>query len=55
MEEALDLASDSILNNNKKKKMLAHHDVGGVQLDTRDEVGHDASDTKVHSFYFLNL
>jgi hypothetical protein len=33
---------------------LAHHDVG-CQVDTRYEVGHDASDTKVHSFYFLNF
>jgi len=34
-----------------------HHD-GGVQLDRRYEVGHDASATKVHSFYdsyFLNF
>jgi hypothetical protein len=29
------------------------HDVGG-QVDTRYEVGHDASDAKVHSFHFLN-
>jgi hypothetical protein len=33
---------------------LAHHDVGGW-VDNRYEVGHDASDTKVNSFYFLNL
>jgi len=33
---------------------LGHHDVGGVHLDIRYEVGHDASDIKVHLFYFLN-
>jgi len=28
-------------------RRLAHHDAGGVQLDTRYEMGHDAGDTKV--------
>jgi len=33
---------------------LGHHDVGGIHLDTRYEVVHDASDIKVNLFYFLN-
>ena len=41
--------------NSQYVRRLAHHDVVGVQLDTRYEVGHDESDTKVHSFYFLNF
>jgi hypothetical protein len=35
--------------------MPTHQDVDGVQLDTRDEVGHDTTDTKVHLFCFLNF
>jgi len=41
--------------NSQCVRRLAHHDVGGVQLDTRYEVVRDSSDTKVHSLYFSNF
>ena len=34
--------------NSQYVNRLAHHDVGGVQLDTRYEVGDDASDNFIH-------
>jgi len=34
---------------------LAQQDIGSVNLDTRYEVGDDTSDTRLHSFYFLNF
>ena len=47
--------SKPVMCNSQYIIRLAHHGVDSVQLETRYDMGHHASDTKVHLFYFFNF